>query len=57
MKRIMVTRNSKNGYGGKMIYIGRYFSEEEAALAYNRKATELWGEFARINEVPCATQN
>jgi hypothetical protein len=35
---------------GKKIFIGRYSTEEEAALAYNKKATELFGEFASINE-------
>lgn len=34
---------------GKNIYIGRYDSEEEAGLAYNQKALELFGEFAKLN--------
>lgn len=31
--------------------LGRYQSEAEAALAYNRAAVEAWGEYARINQV------
>jgi hypothetical protein len=33
------------------IYIGLYISEEEAALAYNKKAIELFGEYALLNIV------
>lgn len=31
--------------------LGRYRSEEEAALAYNKVAIEYFGEFARLNEI------
>ena len=34
----------------KRITIGRYLTEEEAKLAYNKKAEELFGEFARLNK-------
>jgi hypothetical protein len=32
-----------------MISIGNYHSEIEAALAYDEKATEFFGEHARLN--------
>jgi hypothetical protein len=32
-------------------YIGSFKNEKEAALAYNKKALELFGEFARINTI------
>ena len=34
----------------KGIYIGTFNSEIEAALAYNRKAVELFGEKAKLNK-------
>lgn len=33
----------------KQIYIGRYSDPEDAARAYDAKAIELFGEFARLN--------
>lgn len=36
----------------KQSYIGSYKTKEEAAKAYNRKALEIFGEFAALNEVP-----
>lgn len=35
----------------KRIYIGRYKNELDAAIAYNNKAIELFGEFAYINTI------
>jgi hypothetical protein len=35
----------------KRITIGRYYTEKEAADAYNKKALELFGEFAKINKI------
>lgn len=36
---------------GTYIYIGIFRTPEEAALAYNVKAKECFGEFAKLNEV------
>jgi hypothetical protein len=38
-------------YNYKSIYIGSFKTEELAGVAYNKKAVELFGEFARLNEV------
>lgn len=35
--------------GKKMVFLGRFHDEEEAARAYDRFAIEQWGEFARPN--------
>lgn len=40
------------GKGESYRYIGTYETEIEAAVAYNVKAAELFGEFARLNEIP-----
>lgn len=37
---------------GKCYYLGRFIKEEDAAIAYNKKATELFGEFANLNTIP-----
>jgi hypothetical protein len=36
---------------GKNIHIGYFLTQEEAAIKYNEKALEIFGEFARINNV------
>lgn len=37
---------------GKAYCGGTYETEIEAAIAYNQKAKELFGDFARLNEIP-----
>lgn len=37
---------------GKYIYIGYFWNEIEAAKAYNKKVTELRGEYAWVNPIP-----
>lgn len=36
-------------HNGKIIYIGRFESEIKAAFAYNKKALEIHGNFAKLN--------
>jgi hypothetical protein len=38
----------------KQTYIGLFVTQEDAALAYNKKAKSLHGEYATLNEVRCA---
>lgn len=39
------------GFEGSQIYLGSFDSEENAAVIYNRKAIELFGEFALLNPI------
>jgi hypothetical protein len=39
------------GVNSKQVYLGCFSSENEAALAYNEKAKELFGEFAYLNKI------
>lgn len=36
----------------KVYHLGRFSTPEEAAMAYNKKALELFGEYARLNQIP-----
>ena len=36
---------------GKQHNLGLFYKKEDAAEAYNRAATELFGEYARLNEI------
>lgn len=44
-----------NGTGGYE-WLGSFQTEEEAALAYNRLAVEIYGDDAILNDVECAIQ-
>jgi hypothetical protein len=39
------------GYKYLILYLGVHATEELAAVAYNQKASELFGEFARLNQI------
>lgn len=39
------------GKEGKIIHIGYFLTEQEAAAAYNEKALEHFGEFAHLNKI------
>ncbi len=38
-------------FNNKSEYLGGFYTEEEAALAYNKRAIELHGEFANLNQI------
>ena len=40
----------------KKINLGTYKEEVQAAIAYNNKAKEVFGEFARLNQIPVDMQ-
>lgn len=42
---------AKIGTSGKTIFLGRFSSQEDAALAYNKAALDIQGDFARINDI------
>jgi hypothetical protein len=50
-QRWRATVQAKCGGVNRQIYIGQFSDETEAARAYNRKAIELFGEFAKLNPV------
>lgn len=39
------------GYNGKKVFIGNFATPEEAAQAYNKKAIELYGKYAKLNDL------
>lgn len=43
--------NAHIKYNYRQIFIGTYKTEKEAAKAYNDKATELFGEYAYLNNI------
>lgn len=38
-------------FNRKSIFIGYFLNKKQAALAYNQKAKELFGEFSRLNKI------
>ncbi|MCV5968484.1 hypothetical protein, partial [Lactococcus petauri] len=52
-ERVSITKRweARIQHNKKQITIGYFNNEEEAALAYNKKAIELHGEFASLNKI------
>ena len=42
---------SRIGFNNKVIYLGRFHTGQDAAIAYNVAAKNYYGEFARLNQV------
>lgn len=38
-------------FNRKLLYLGIYENETDATMAYNAKAVELFGEFAKLNDI------
>lgn len=45
------TWQSRISHDSKFYYLGTYKNEIDAALAYNKKATELYGDVAKLNDI------
>lgn len=39
------------GFEGRLVQLGQFSNKEDAARAYNEKASELFGDFACLNEI------
>jgi acid phosphatase class B len=50
-RKNLPTFRSYISYNGKQIYVGSFENEIDAAEAYNLKAIELFGEFAKLNDI------
>ena len=47
---------ARTKHNGKMIYLGRFATEEAAAIAYNNKMIELYGPNCRLNVIESVQQ-